>query len=55
MPGHSDIYGNEQADKAAKIAAAAENKSYNIIDCSSEIGVSLTYLKREVKNSLLKS
>ena len=55
MPGHSDIYGNEQADKAAKIAAAAEDNSYNIIDCSSEIGVSLTYLKREVKNSLLKS
>ena len=54
MPGHASIYGNEQADKAAKIAAAAEN-SDNIIDCSNEIGCSLTYLKRIVKKSLLQS
>src|SRR5215471_16420753 len=45
VPGHMNIYDNEQADKAAKIAAAA-NYSSNVIDCSDEIGISLTYLKR---------
>ena len=51
---HVDIYNNEQADKAAKIAAAA-NYNYDVIDCSNEIGISLIYLKRKVKESLLKS
>ena len=60
VPGHMNIYGNEQADKAAKIAAAADiatiaANSNNIIDCSDEIGISLTYLKRKIKNSLLHS
>ena len=52
MPGHTNIYGNEQADKAAKIAAAA-NYSSNVIDCSNEIGISLTYLRRKIKTSLI--
>ena len=51
MPGHVGIYGNEQA---AKIAAAADY-NYDVIDCSNEIDISLTYLKRKSKESLLKS
>jgi len=54
MPDHVNIYDNEQADKAAKIAAAADY-NYNVIDCSNEIGISLIYLKRKAKESLLKS
>ena len=54
MSDHVDIYDNEQTDKAAKIAAAADY-NYDVIDCSNEIGISLTYLKRKIKESLLKS
>ncbi len=53
MPSYVGIYGNEQADIAAKIAATADFNNKNIIDCSSEIGISLTYLKYQVKKSLL--
>jgi len=49
VPDHVNIYDNEQTDKAVKIAAAAD------IDCSNEIDISLIYLKRKVKESLLKS
>ena len=55
MPGHAGVYENKQADKAAKIAAAAEDSSRNIIDCSSEIGALITYLKSQVKKLLLQS
>jgi len=54
VPGHVGIYDNEQADKAAKIAAAADY-NYDVIDCNNEIGISLIYLKRKSKESLLKS
>ena len=55
MPGHVGIYGNKQANIAAKIAATADFNSNNIIDCSSEIDISLTYLKYQIKKSLLQS
>ena len=55
MPGHVGIYDNEQADIAAKIAATADFNNKNIINCSSEIDISLIYLKCQVKKSLLKS
>ena len=54
MPDHVDIYDNEQTDKAAKITVAADY-NYDVIDCSNEIGISLIYLKRKSKESLLKS
>ncbi len=54
MSDHVDIYDNEQADKAAKIAAAADY-NYDVVDCSNEIDISLIYLKRKAKESLLKS
>ncbi len=54
MSDHADIYDNEQTDKAAKIAAAADY-NYDIIDNNNEINISLTYLKRKIKKSLLKS
>jgi len=54
VPDHVNIYGNEQTDKAAKIAAAADY-NYDVNDCSNEIGIFLTYLKRKTKESLLKS
>jgi hypothetical protein len=55
MPGHMNIYGNEQADLAAKTAAAADTSDENVIDCSNEIDVSLTFLRKLVKKSLLNS
>ena len=53
VPGHVGVYDNEQADKAAKIAAAAENNS--AADCGDELDISLTHLKSLVKKSLLQS
>ena len=57
VSGHVDIYGNEQADKTAKIAAAAVSTdlSDKIVDCSNELEISLIYLRSQVKKSLLKS
>ena len=57
VPGHMNIYGNEQADRAAKLAAAAEfsSSSSNVIDCSNEVNISFTYLRKSVKKSLLQS
>jgi ribonuclease HI len=55
VPGHADIYGNEQADKAAKIAAAADFINHNIIDCRNDTDISLTYIKSQIKKSLLQS
>jgi hypothetical protein len=45
MPGHVDIYDNEQTDKAAKIAVITDFNNH-IIDCSNEIDIFLTYLKK---------
>ena len=57
VPDHVDIYDNEQADKTAKIAAAAVSTdlSDNIVDYSNELDISLIYLRFQVKKSLLKS
>ena len=57
MSDHVDIYDNEQTDKTAKIAAAAVSTdlSDKIVDCSSELEISLIYLRSQVKKSLLKS
>ena len=55
VPGHVGVYGNEQADRAAKIAAAAENYNSSVADCSDELDISLTHLKSLVKKSLLQS
>jgi hypothetical protein len=49
--GHANIYGNEQADKAAKLAAAVTEFNDKIIDCSNEIGISFSYLKSQVKTT----
>jgi hypothetical protein len=55
VPDHMNIYGNEQADLAAKTAAAADISDENVIDCSNEINISLTFLRKLVKKSLLNS
>jgi hypothetical protein len=55
VPGHMNIYDNEKADLAAKIAAAAEFNSENVKDCSNEIDTSLIYLRKLIKKSLLQS
>ena len=55
MPSHVDIYGNKQANTAAKIAATTEFRQYSsyITDCNSEIDISLIYLKSMIKKLLL--
>src|SRR4030095_1251827 len=55
MFNHMNIHGNEQADLAAKTAAAADISDENVIDCSNEINVSLTFLRKLVKKSVLQS
>ena len=50
-----NIYDNEQANLAAKTAAAADISDENVIDCSNEINVSLTFLRKLVKKSVLQS
>ena len=49
-----NIFDNEQADKAAKLTVTTENDE-NVINCSSEIDISFNYLKKSIKQSLLKS
>ena len=53
MSEHADIYDNEQTDKAAKLAATVTEFNDKIIDCSNEIDISFSYLKRQAKKSLL--
>ena len=55
MPGHIHRYSNEQADEAAKIIAVANIANYdnNIINCSNKIGISLTFLKKKIKEFII--
>ena len=48
-----NIHGNEQANLAVKIAAAADISDENVINCNDEINVSLTFLKKLVKKAVL--
>ena len=48
-----NIYDNEQIDLATKIATATDISDENIINCSNEINISLIFLRKLVKNSLL--
>ena len=52
MSEHVDIYDNEQADKAAKLTATATEFNDKIINCSNEIDISFSYLKKQAKKSL---
>ena len=50
-----NIYNNKQINLAAKTATITNINDENIINYSNKINISLTFLRKLVKNSLLNS